>query len=154
MSYRSAHGVVASCLLGLLLAFGAVPFVAPVVAQTGLDLDIGFTEATVAKGGVVTITGVVTCSGAASTTVFAALSQPAGRKTVITGFGFQPLACAGPDVRSFTLQIVGGNGRFNPGLANLTLEVFGCSSPYPGPSPAPGCDRDVVTTTIQLERAN
>ena len=142
MDYRSARVVVPSTVLGLLLIMSALAFGAPVVAQTGLDLDISLTTATVTKGGVVTISGAVTCSGAATTTVTAALTQPAGRKAAITGFASQPLSCAGPDVRSFALRLVGSNGRFNPGTANLSLTVFGCSGTGPYPGPLPSCDND------------
>ena len=148
-----ASGAVAVVLL---LALSSAVLIRPVHAQTGLDLDVALTAATVSKSGVVTIAGTVTCSHAASTVVYASLTQAAGRKSAINGSaGGIPIACAGPDVRHFSVQLVGYNGRFGPGDAYLTLSVQGCTpfSPYPGPGGG-GCDSDQLTTLVRLSRSS
>jgi hypothetical protein len=83
-----------------------------------IDLSLDAVGAVVAKTGVVTIGGTVTCSKAAFVDLFGELEQRAGR-AVIHGWFFESLVCAGETPWSAT--VVGEDGLFKAGAAHVSV---------------------------------
>jgi hypothetical protein len=90
--------------------------VAPPPLEVGLSIDpVG---QVIAKTGVVTIGGTVTCSKAASVELFGELEQRAGR-VVIHGWFFESLVCA--DETPWSATVVGEDGLFKAGAAHVSV---------------------------------
>jgi hypothetical protein len=123
--HRSTLRLVAITLVTLgLLTLG----VASAAAQDGLTVEVTFDQTTIdPRTGEATLSGTITCSEPASVDVNGALQQVIGRiATARSFFVFSPVECPGPEGTSFTVTLTADQGRFAPGPARITAEVFGC----------------------------
>jgi hypothetical protein len=92
----------------------------------GIAIDVTQESATVnTQTGEVTISGTVTCSGAADAYINVSLMQPIGREKGVEGFSYGLVQC-GPDGEPYTLSLFAYRGRFGPGRAVLTLNASAC----------------------------
>lgn len=89
-----------------------------------VELQVDTIGTVAPRDGNVTITGNVTCSAPSNVELFAQMEQRSGR-VIISGFGFDFFECDGET--PFTLTIVGENGLFTAGKAQLFAEAFAFS---------------------------
>lgn len=97
------------------------------VSEAPFTFDVSFASkgTVVPRTGEATISGTVVCSEPGSVYVEAELRQRAGR-TIISGYGFTEVECS-TEPTSFTISVVGSNGRFVGGKATIrNVYIEGC----------------------------
>jgi hypothetical protein len=113
--------------------------------DAGLSITVMSTSV-VAKTGLVTISGKVTCEADLDWGgVQASVSQGVGRLTTLRGYGWADTAgCVAASGGSpFTMSFYAESGRFAPGRAQLSVDAWGQG----------GCQEDAETGDVTCERS-
>ena len=114
--------------------------VAPPPITVSLTLN---SSGKLAKGGLVTVGGTITCSSAAdSSEVDVSVSQNVGRFT-IHGFGFTDQAC-GPSPTPWSAVVSGDNGTFSGTKVSVSASAFACN--------AFSCGDASISGTVRLRK--
>jgi hypothetical protein len=112
----------------------------------GVVVNVTQESATVdSQTGEVTISGTVTCSGAAEAQVYVNVTQPIGRKDAVQGSNYALVPCD-QDGEPYTISLFGYDGRFGPGRAVLTLDAWACTADYSV------CDDARIQQSVRLTR--
>jgi hypothetical protein len=96
----------------------------------------------VTRSGEATITGTATCSAEASLDVGGSIQQSVGRFS-IHGSGFAHMSC-GPEPTTWSVPMVGMNGRLGNGRATVAIFAFACG--------ANSCSEVAIEATVRLGR--
>ncbi|MEO8208856.1 MAG: hypothetical protein ABI598_07450 [Chloroflexota bacterium] len=97
---------------------------APVV-----DLTINRVGSFVAKTGIATVRGTVTCTGGeefGKNFIEISMSQTVGR-LIISGYGWAEFTCDGT-IQNWSAEILGQNGKFAGGKATVWANAYACGS--------------------------
>lgn len=115
-------------------------------AQEGIAVGVTQDSAIVdAQTGQVTVSGTVTCSGAAEAQVYVNLTQPIGREGAVQGSSYALVPCD-QDGEPYSLSLFGYDGRFGPGRAVVTVEAYACTPDYYS------CDDARIQQSVRLTR--
>jgi predicted amidohydrolase len=113
-------------------------------AQEAVTVDVTQESATVEpQTGEVTVSGIVTCSGATEAQVYANVTQPVGREGAVNGGNYALVPCD-QDGEPYTISFFGYDGRFGPGRAVVTVDAFACGFEI--------CDDARVQQSVRLTR--
>jgi hypothetical protein len=92
------------------------------VTRLELDLDVD-PLARISRGGVVTLTGTVSCTVPANVSVYADVRQRAGR-VYITGGGSTEVACDGSATWTLVITSESATGKFTSGNATTRASAY------------------------------
>jgi hypothetical protein len=115
-------------------------FLVHVYPPLQLDVTVNGQGAVSPQTGVASISGTVACSRAISVDLSGLLKQLFAKRVTISGAFSTHVDCAAPST-GWSASVIGDNGRFGAGPADVTLNAYGCEL---------SCHSASVTRTIRL----
>ncbi len=115
-------------------------FLVQVFAPLQLTVAVNSQGSVSPQTGAATVSGTVTCSRPISVNLSGTLNQQFARRVTISGTFSTQVDCTAPST-GWSASVVGDNGRFGAGSANVTVNAFGCEL---------SCHSASVTSTVRL----
>ena len=100
-------------------------FVVSVYAPLQFGLTVNSQGNASSKTGVATISGKLNCSRAIPVDLSGTVRQLFANRAYVTGTFSVHVDCAAPST-SWSATVIGDNGKFGGGSANVTVDAFGC----------------------------